>query len=69
MFMLLFHASAMCYDLLLTMLINLFIYFWLGCRQTTLIVYILSFIGLLVFTFTLDLGYLIVVFVTGGVLG
>ncbi|NXG83216.1 FLVC1 protein, partial [Stercorarius parasiticus] len=38
-------------------------------KQTTLIVYILSFIGLLVFTFTLDLGYLIVVFVTGGVLG
>ncbi|KFR09089.1 hypothetical protein N306_11613, partial [Opisthocomus hoazin] len=38
-------------------------------KQTTLIVYILSFIGLLVFTFTLDLGYLIIVFVTGGVLG
>jgi len=41
----------------------------LHCRQTTLIVYILSFIGMVVFTFTLDLGYLIVVFVTGGVLG
>ncbi|XP_074024765.1 choline/ethanolamine transporter FLVCR1 [Numenius arquata] len=38
-------------------------------KQTTLIVYVLSFIGLLVFTFTLDLGYLIVVFVTGGILG
>lgn len=38
-------------------------------KQTTLIVYILSFIGMVVFTFTLDLGYLIVVFVTGGVLG
>ncbi|XP_013029494.3 heme transporter FLVCR1 [Anser cygnoides] len=38
-------------------------------KQTTLIVYILSFIGLVVFTFTLDLGHLIVVFVTGGVLG
>ncbi|KAM9382440.1 choline/ethanolamine transporter FLVCR1 [Phaethornis superciliosus] len=38
-------------------------------KQTTLIVYILSFIGMLVFTFTLDLGYLIVVFVTGGALG
>ncbi|OXB54328.1 hypothetical protein ASZ78_005021 [Callipepla squamata] len=37
--------------------------------QTTLIVYILSFVGMVVFTFTLDLGYLIVVFVTGGVLG
>ncbi|KAH0510490.1 Feline leukemia virus subgroup C receptor-related protein 1 [Microtus ochrogaster] len=38
-------------------------------RQTTLIVYVLSFIGMLVFTFTLDLGYIIVVFVTGGILG
>ncbi|KAM5164882.1 choline/ethanolamine transporter FLVCR1 [Mantella aurantiaca] len=38
-------------------------------KQTTLIVYILSFIGMLVFTFTLDLGNLMVVFVTGGVLG
>uniref|UniRef100_A0A8C6ZMB2 FLVCR heme transporter 1 n=1 Tax=Nothoprocta perdicaria TaxID=30464 RepID=A0A8C6ZMB2_NOTPE len=38
-------------------------------KQTTLIVYVLSFIGMVVFTFTLDLGYLIVVFVTGGVLG
>ncbi|NWZ38741.1 FLVC1 protein, partial [Brachypodius atriceps] len=38
-------------------------------KQTTLIVYILSFIGLVVFAFTLDLGYLTVVFVTGGVLG
>ncbi|KAM4693794.1 choline/ethanolamine transporter FLVCR1 [Discoglossus pictus] len=38
-------------------------------KQTTLIVYILSFIGMLVFTFTLDLENLIVVFVTGGVLG
>ncbi|KAM8947358.1 choline/ethanolamine transporter FLVCR1 [Pelodytes ibericus] len=38
-------------------------------KQTTLVVYILSFIGMLVFTFTLDVGNLIVVFVTGGVLG
>uniref|UniRef100_A0A8B9SVT7 Choline/ethanolamine transporter FLVCR1 n=1 Tax=Anas platyrhynchos TaxID=8839 RepID=A0A8B9SVT7_ANAPL len=38
-------------------------------KQTTLIVYILSFIGLVVFTFTLNLGHLIIVFVTGGVLG
>ncbi|KAM7336711.1 hypothetical protein ACRRTK_005204 [Alexandromys fortis] len=38
-------------------------------RQTTLIVYVLSFVGMLVFTFTLDLGYIIVVFVTGGILG
>nr|XP_015194631.1 PREDICTED: feline leukemia virus subgroup C receptor-related protein 1 isoform X2 [Lepisosteus oculatus] len=38
-------------------------------KQTTLIVYILSFICMLVFTFTLDLGYLIAVFITAGVLG
>ncbi|KAM4771730.1 choline/ethanolamine transporter FLVCR1 [Rhinophrynus dorsalis] len=38
-------------------------------KQTTLIVYILSFVGMVVFTFTLDLGNLIVVFVTGGILG
>uniref|UniRef100_A0A8D0HRY5 Choline/ethanolamine transporter FLVCR1 n=1 Tax=Sphenodon punctatus TaxID=8508 RepID=A0A8D0HRY5_SPHPU len=38
-------------------------------KQTTLIVYILSFIGMIIFTFTLNVGYLTVVFVTGGVLG
>uniref|UniRef100_K7GJ57 Choline/ethanolamine transporter FLVCR1 n=1 Tax=Pelodiscus sinensis TaxID=13735 RepID=K7GJ57_PELSI len=38
-------------------------------KQTTVIVYILSFVGMIVFTFTLDLGYLVIVFVTGGVLG
>nr|XP_058131166.1 heme transporter FLVCR1 isoform X2 [Dasypus novemcinctus] len=38
-------------------------------KQTTMIVYILSFIGMVIFTFTLDLGYLIIVFITGGVLG
>ncbi|KAM8813257.1 choline/ethanolamine transporter FLVCR1 [Rhynchonycteris naso] len=38
-------------------------------KQTTLIVYVLSFFGMVVFTFTLDLGYIIIVFVTGGVLG
>ncbi|XP_015283082.1 PREDICTED: feline leukemia virus subgroup C receptor-related protein 1 [Gekko japonicus] len=38
-------------------------------KQTTLIVYILSFVGMIAFTFTLDCGHLIVVFVTGGVLG
>ncbi|KAG8443744.1 hypothetical protein GDO86_009063 [Hymenochirus boettgeri] len=32
-------------------------------------VYILSFVGMIIFTFTLDLGNLIVVFVTGGILG
>ncbi|XP_063775127.1 heme transporter FLVCR1 [Pseudophryne corroboree] len=38
-------------------------------KQTTLTVYILSFVGMLVFTFTLDLGNLVIVFVTGGILG
>ncbi|EDL13012.1 heme transporter FLVCR1 isoform 2 [Mus musculus] len=38
-------------------------------KQTTLIVYVLSFIGMLIFTFTLNLGYIIVVFFTGGILG
>ncbi|XP_077194881.1 choline/ethanolamine transporter FLVCR1 [Paroedura picta] len=46
---------------------------WLDCtktyKQTTLIVYILSFVGMVAFTFTLDCGHLIAVFVTGGVLG
>ncbi|XP_061481231.1 heme transporter FLVCR1 isoform X3 [Rhineura floridana] len=38
-------------------------------KQTTLVVYILSFVGMVVFTFTLDCRHLIVVFLTGGVLG
>ncbi|XP_053165851.1 feline leukemia virus subgroup C receptor-related protein 1 isoform X1 [Hemicordylus capensis] len=38
-------------------------------KQTTLMVYILSFVGMVVFTFTLDCGHLVVVFITGGVLG
>ncbi|XP_031437559.1 feline leukemia virus subgroup C receptor-related protein 1 [Clupea harengus] len=38
-------------------------------KMTTLIVYILSFIGMLMFTFTLGTGYLWVVFFTAGVLG
>lgn len=38
-------------------------------KQTTLIVYILSFFGMVIFTFTLDLGYIFIVFITGGVLG
>ncbi|KAL7987356.1 hypothetical protein Chor_006275 [Crotalus horridus] len=38
-------------------------------KQTTLVVYILSFVGMVVFTFTLNCGYLVVIFVTGGVLG
>ncbi|XP_038667187.1 feline leukemia virus subgroup C receptor-related protein 1 isoform X2 [Scyliorhinus canicula] len=38
-------------------------------KQTTLAVYIIAFIGMLVFTFTLNLGYLQVIFVTAGSLG
>ncbi|XP_032071956.1 feline leukemia virus subgroup C receptor-related protein 1 [Thamnophis elegans] len=38
-------------------------------KQTTLVVYILSFVGMVVFTFTLNCGNLLVVFMTGGVLG
>ncbi|XP_069787427.1 heme transporter FLVCR1 [Narcine bancroftii] len=38
-------------------------------KQTTLAVYIISFIGMLVFTFTLSLGHIEVVFMTAGILG
>ncbi|XP_069771962.1 choline/ethanolamine transporter flvcr2a-like isoform X3 [Narcine bancroftii] len=38
-------------------------------KQTIMAVYFLSFAGMVVFTFTLDLGHLWVLFVTGGVLG
>ncbi|XP_063079524.1 heme transporter FLVCR2-like isoform X1 [Engraulis encrasicolus] len=38
-------------------------------KQTTLAVYLMSFIGMILFTFTLDLGHLWVVFVTSGALG
>ncbi|XP_077123661.1 choline/ethanolamine transporter FLVCR2 isoform X1 [Ranitomeya variabilis] len=47
--------------------------FWLDrtktYKQTTLGVYIFSLVGMLVFTFTLDLGYLWLVFITAGCLG
>ncbi|XP_031793205.1 feline leukemia virus subgroup C receptor-related protein 1 isoform X3 [Sarcophilus harrisii] len=38
-------------------------------KQTTLIVYVLSFIGMIIFTFTLNLEHLFIVFITGGALG
>ncbi|XP_026212393.1 feline leukemia virus subgroup C receptor-related protein 2 isoform X1 [Anabas testudineus] len=38
-------------------------------KQTTLVVYLLSLIGMLVYAFTLNLGHLWVVFITGGILG
>ncbi|XP_048806177.1 feline leukemia virus subgroup C receptor-related protein 2 isoform X1 [Lagopus muta] len=38
-------------------------------KQTTLVVYIMSLVGMIVYTFTLDLGHLWVVFVTAGNLG
>lgn len=37
--------------------------------MTTLIVYVLSFLGMVVFTFTLDLNNIYLVFFTAGVLG
>lgn len=40
-----------------------------SCRQTTLVVYIMSLVGMIVYTFTLSLGHLWVVFVTAGSLG
>ena len=39
------------------------------CRQTTLVVYIMSLVGMIAYTFTLSLGHLWVVFVTAGMLG
>ncbi|XP_038607774.1 feline leukemia virus subgroup C receptor-related protein 2 isoform X2 [Tachyglossus aculeatus] len=38
-------------------------------KQTTLVVYIMSLVGMVVFTLTLNLGYLWVVFLTAGILG
>ncbi|XP_074516331.1 choline/ethanolamine transporter flvcr2b-like [Sebastes fasciatus] len=38
-------------------------------KQTTFVVYLLSLVGMLVYTFTLNLGHLWVVFLTAGVLG
>uniref|UniRef100_A0A8C5SYS8 Major facilitator superfamily (MFS) profile domain-containing protein n=1 Tax=Malurus cyaneus samueli TaxID=2593467 RepID=A0A8C5SYS8_9PASS len=38
-------------------------------KQTTLVVYIMSLVGMIVYTFTLSLGHLWVVFVTAGSLG
>ncbi|KAK3522731.1 hypothetical protein QTP86_030795, partial [Hemibagrus guttatus] len=38
-------------------------------KITMLGVYVLSFLGMLVFTFTLDLGHLLLIFFTGGALG
>ncbi|XP_019911943.1 feline leukemia virus subgroup C receptor-related protein 2 isoform X2 [Esox lucius] len=38
-------------------------------KQTTLAVYLMSFIGMLVYSYTLDLGHLWVVFLTAGALG
>ncbi|NWR71276.1 FLVC2 protein, partial [Centropus unirufus] len=47
--------------------------FWLDrtktYKQTTLVVYIMSLVGMIVFTFTLNLGHLWIVFVTAGSLG
>lgn len=39
------------------------------CRQTTLAVYLMSLVGLVVYTATLGLGHLWVVYITAGALG
>lgn len=39
------------------------------CRQTTLAVYLMSLVGMVVYAATLDLGHLWVVFITAGALG
>ncbi|XP_020746136.2 choline/ethanolamine transporter FLVCR1 [Odocoileus virginianus] len=38
-------------------------------KHTTLTVYVLSFVGMVIFTFTLNLGHIVIVFVTGALLG
>ncbi|XP_054826974.1 feline leukemia virus subgroup C receptor-related protein 2 isoform X2 [Eublepharis macularius] len=38
-------------------------------KQTTLLVYVMSLVGMVVYTFTLELGYIWIVFVTAGALG
>ena len=38
-------------------------------RQTTLAVYVMSFLGMILFACTLNLGHLWVVFITAGALG
>ena len=46
------------------------VFLWVcACRMTTLAVYILSFLGMVIFTFTLDLNNIYLVFFTAGVLG
>lgn len=39
------------------------------CRQTTLVVYFMSLVGMIVYAATLHLGHLWVVFITAGALG
>lgn len=38
-------------------------------RETTLVVYIMTVVGMVVYTLTLNLGYLWVVFITAGTMG
>jgi hypothetical protein len=45
-------------------LLHLFIH-----RETTLVVYIMTLVGMVVYTFTLNLNHLWVVFITAGTLG
>ena len=44
-------------------------FFASACRETTLVVYVMTLVGMVVYTFTLNLGYLWVVFITAGAMG
>lgn len=44
-------------------------YFASACRETTLVVYIMTVVGMVVYTFTLNLRHLWVVFITAGTMG
>lgn len=38
-------------------------------RETTLTVYVFSLIGMVVYTFTLNIGYIVIVYITAALLG
>lgn len=52
-----------------TIILNCYDVIWCPRRQTTLAVYLMSLLGLVLFAFTLNLGHLWVVFITAGTLG
>ncbi|XP_069805808.1 choline/ethanolamine transporter FLVCR2 [Dendropsophus ebraccatus] len=62
-----FYGTAAVATLLFAMVI--LVCHGLSLRQTTLGVYVFSLVGMVVFTFTLDLGHLWIIFITAGCLG